>query len=147
MLAGGPPGARRGWGAPPCHSLVLSCTVLALKCAEGDERAQLLPPTTPRVRDATDWGWLGESSSLRGPCVVLESIRLEARVRTSFFAVPLPQACSGNHLFLRPWPDPFRGQGLQPWMCLPRGLPDLHGDLITRSHSWSLPKRFSAFRP
>lgn len=42
-----------------CTPLVLSCTVLALKCAEGGERAQLLPPTTPRVRDAPGLGWPG----------------------------------------------------------------------------------------
>lgn len=66
---------------------------------------------------------------------------------SAFFAVPLPRACSGKHLSLRPWLDPIWGQASQPRMCRPRGLSDLHGDLITRSHSWSLPKRFSAFRP
>lgn len=137
---GGLPGARQSWAAP-------RCTVLALKRAQGGERTQLLPPTTPRVRGAPRWGWPGGSSSLRVLCVVLESICLEDCGRASFFAVPLPLACSGSHLCLRLWPDPLRGQGSQPWMCRPHGLPDLHGDLITRSHSWSLPKRFSAFRP
>lgn len=124
---------------PACALLAL--TVLALECAEGGERAQLLPPTIPRVRDALDWGWPGGSSSLCGPCVVSEQVRLEDRVRASFFAVPLPQTCSGG---VTSASDPL-GPGFAAWMCLLRGRPDLHGDLITRSHSWSLPKRFKCF--
>lgn len=59
-----------------------------------------------------------------------------------------PSSLSPSHrlaLGESPLPPTLWGQGSQPWMCLLRGLPDLHGDLITRSHSWSLPKRFKCF--
>lgn len=92
------------WLGPPargeagCYPVPIACAQLhgagSLSAPEGGERAQL-PPTSPRVRDATGrLGWPGGSSSLRGPCVGLESIRLRLAFRTSFCAVPLPQACS-----------------------------------------------------
>lgn len=145
MLAGGPPLAQKGWGAPPSSSPLLSYMVLDHGCAEGCD-SRRLPPTPRWVKDALGWGWPGESPELcgsRSGSLLSEGLRSPPPSSQP----PLSQACSGKHLSLRFWLDPIWGQASQPWMCRPRGLSDLHGDLITRSHSWSLPKRFSAFRP
>lgn len=117
----------------------------ALRAAR-ERNSRRLPPTPRWVRDALGWGWPGESPELcgsRSGSLLSEGLRSPPPSSQP----PLSQACSGKHLSLRPWLDPIWGQASQPWMCRPRGLSDLHGDLITRSHSWSLPKRFSAFRP
>ncbi|XP_017655725.1 uncharacterized protein LOC108491253 [Nannospalax galili] len=72
MLAGGPPGAQRGWGAPPC-----SYTILALDCAEGGERAHLpTPPPTPwefRVTPQSQRLWGCASAHWSTSCLACEA--------------------------------------------------------------------------
>lgn len=96
--------------------------------------------------------WAGDGQVKARNCVApgLEACYPKAYVRHLLLRSPPPPShklALGNTSASDPGWTPIWGQALQPWMCRPRGLSDLHGDLITRSHSWSLPKRFSAFRP
>lgn len=93
--------------------------------------------------------WAGDGQVKARNCVApgLEACYPKAYLRHLLRSPPSHKLALGNTSASDPGWTPIWGQALQPWMCRPRDLSDLHGDLITRSHSWSLPKRFSAFRP